>query len=212
MSVAAMTYTNTQPARTLIKIVPVLKKESGRKVKKNLAFTFFHSFYLIMVKDYFRIQLRQSVQLAVPLESVSEVMTLAVSDICPVPGVTSALLGVVNQRGQLLWVLELADLLTDLLGLMPSSIQYRKRDRLTLLVINPNPAGAKAEHASPRLACVVSTLKGIVSLNSEKLDPIPASFSPAFSSFLTGLIQIEGLPVAVLNVSAIFAALRIVEN
>lgn len=165
-----------------------------------------------MVKDYFRIQLRQSVHLALPLESVAEVMTLAVSEICPVPGVTSALLGVVNQRGQLLWVLELADLLSDLLGLAPSPVQYRRRDRLTLLVIHPKSAGETIAHAAPRLACVVSALKGIVSLNPEKFNPIPATFSPAFSAFLAGLIETEDLPVAVLNVSAIFAALRIVES
>lgn len=161
------------------------------------------------VQDYFCIQLRQSARLAVPLASVAEVMTVGWEEICPMPGVTPALLGVVNQHGQLLWVLELADLLTELLGLNPSPINYGKWNRLTLLAIcSPNNTNGET---SPRLGCVVSALKGIVSLNSEEFKPIPASFSPAFSSFLSGFVEVEDYPVAILNVSAVFAALQIVQ-
>jgi len=165
-----------------------------------------------MLKDYFYIQLRQSVRLALPVENVAEVMTVTWSDICPIPGVASSLLGVVNQRGQLLWVVELADLLSDVLCLAPSPLRYRSREQLTLAVLAGNPASATTSGAPPRLACVVSALKGIVSLNPAELKPIPASFSPAFSSFLSGLTEIEQFSVAVLNVSAVFAALRIVEK
>ncbi len=165
-----------------------------------------------MLEDYFYIQLRQSVRLALPVENVAEVITLTGSDICPIPGVASALLGVVNQRGQLLWVVELADLLSDVLCLAPAPLRYRSREQLTLVVLCANPGNATTSGAAPRLACVVSALKGVVPLDKAKFKPIPASFSQAFSSFLSGLAEIEQLSVAVLNVSAVFAALRIVEK
>ncbi|WP_155968077.1 chemotaxis protein CheW [Kamptonema formosum] len=166
----------------------------------------------LMLNDYFYIQLRQSVRLALPVENVTEVMTVSRSDICPIPGVASALLGVVNQRGQLLWVVELADLLSDVLCLAPSPLQYRSREQLMLAVLAGKPTPATTAGAPPRLACVVSSLKGVVPLNPAELKPIPASFSPAFSSFLSGMTEIEQLSVAVLNVSAVFAAIRIVEK
>lgn len=165
-----------------------------------------------MLKDYFYIQLRQSVRLALPVENVAEVIAVSSSDICPIPGVASALLGVVNQRGQLLWVVDLADLLSDVLCLAPSPLRYRSPEQLTLAVLAANPTSATTSGAAPRLACAVSALKGVVPLNPAEFKPIPASFSPAFSSFLSGLTEIEQLSVAVLNVSAVFAALRIVEK
>ncbi len=63
-----------------------------------------------MSKDYFYGQLRQSKNILFPLESTEEVISLTYGEICPVPGVSFALLGVVNQRGKLLWVLDLSDL------------------------------------------------------------------------------------------------------
>lgn len=69
-----------------------------------------------MSTDYFYVQLRRSVRVAVPLAQTAEVAMLSQTQVCPIPGVASALLGVVSQRGKLLWVLELS----DLLGLPPS--------------------------------------------------------------------------------------------
>ncbi len=162
-----------------------------------------------MVKDYFCIQLRQSVKLALPLENVVEVITLNWEEICPIPGVAAALLGVVNQRGQLLWVLELGDLLSDLLGLAPSPMRYRSRDRLKLLAIALHPAEQTPAEGSPQLACAVSAIEGVVSLDTDDIKPIPANLAPSFSSFLSGVAAIENLQVALLNVPAVFAALRI---
>jgi twitching motility protein PilI len=165
-----------------------------------------------MNEEYFCIQLRQSTQLVLPLKRVAEVISLTWGDICPIPGVPSALLGVVNQRGQLLWVLELGDLLSDLLGLVPSPISYKKWDSLKLVVLTPHSSEGMWEVSTPQLGCVVAELKGIVNIDSSTFKPIPSSFSPTFSSFFLGMTQVERSPMALLNVSAIFSALRIVET
>lgn len=164
----------------------------------------------IPLKDYFCIQLRQSARLALPIENVAEVFSLAYGDICPIPGVTTALLGVVNQNGQLIWILELADLLSELLGLAPSPIDYRKWDSLTVVLLINSPT-SQTGVTPQRLACVVSALKGVVQIDKTHIASIPENFSPAFSSFLGGVAKIEEQPVAILNVSAVFAALRLAE-
>lgn len=74
-----------------------------------------------MLNDYFFVQLRQSLKVALPLDSTREVISLTYGEICPVPGVSPALLGVANQRGKLLWVLELG----DLLKIPPSEKNYQ---------------------------------------------------------------------------------------
>jgi twitching motility protein PilI len=59
-----------------------------------------------MLTDYFHVQLRQGMEVVLPLDSAVEVITLNQKEICPIPGVSPALLGVVNHRGKLLWVLQ----------------------------------------------------------------------------------------------------------
>ncbi|HEY9808030.1 MAG TPA: chemotaxis protein CheW [Halomicronema sp.] len=162
------------------------------------------------MKDYFCIQLRQSARLALPIDNVAEVLSVPYGEICPIPGVPTALLGVITQNGQLIWVLELGDLLSEMLGLAPSPIDYAKWDTLTLLLIINSPNNQKGVSLQ-KLACVVSGLKGVVEINKTNISAIPEHFSPAFSSFLAGIVKTEDQPIAVLNVSAVFAALRLAE-
>lgn len=70
--------------------------------------------------DYFVVELKEnktarterSRSVAIPLEIVRQVLTINPTNVCPIPGVKLALLGVVNQKGKLLWLLDLASLLT----------------------------------------------------------------------------------------------------
>jgi twitching motility protein PilI len=117
-----------------------------------------------MVTDYFCGQLHQSVNILFPLESTEEVISLAAEEICPIPGVDSALLGVVNQRGKLLWVLELS----ELLQIDPAQNHKKLPDNLTLLVLGGN--------SGQQIGCVVSALKGIITLDLAK-QSLNSSFS-----------------------------------
>lgn len=148
-----------------------------------------------MLTDYFHVQLRQAMEVVLPLDSAVEVMTLNQKEICPIPGVSPALLGVVNQRGKLLWVLQLS----DFLGLAKSPKQVQLQDNLTLLVVT---SGREYQ-----LACVVSALKGIVTLNSTKFKPVSARLAPTLGSFLSGVIEIEQSVVGVLNVNTVLSAI-----
>ena len=158
-----------------------------------------------MSRDYFHIELRQSVQVLLPLESTAEVISLTVGALCPIPGVPPALLGVVNQRGRLLWVVELS----DLLGLAPSPRRLQSQDKLTLVVLTASSAHSTAGQESRQLGCVVSTLKGIVPLEPAKFKPVSARLSPTLGSFLSNMAEIGQSPVAVLNTDAVLTALSV---
>ena len=161
-----------------------------------------------MLTDYFHVQLRQGMEVVLPLDSAVEVITLNQKEICPIPGVSPALLGVVNQRGKLLWVLQLS----DFLGLANSPNQVRLQDNLILLVVTTELANSSAIGRECQLACVVSALKGIVTLNSIKIKPVSARLAPNLGSFLSGVTEIEQSVVGVLNVNTVLSGISVYTN
>ena len=155
-----------------------------------------------MLSEYFHIQLQPNTELLIPLEHTGGAIALPVEQICPIPGIPPAVLGVVNQRGKLLWVIQLS----NLLGLRQSDTSLRAQYNLTLLVLSASSSPTTGEQESRMVGCVVSTLKEIIFLDSKQFKPVPAK-SPIFDSFLSGMVQIERSLVSVLNVNAVFTAL-----
>lgn len=158
-----------------------------------------------MLTDYFHVQLQQSVGIVLALDSTTEVITLTLGEICPIPGIPPAVLGVVNQRGRLLWVVDLS----DLLGLAPPQRRLQSQDRLTIVVIAVNSASSTVGQEFRQLGCVVSALKGIVPLDSAKFKPVSRGLFSTLGSFLSGVAEVEQSPVAVLNTDAVLTALSV---
>lgn len=154
-----------------------------------------------MLSEYFHIQLQPNTELLIPLEHTGGAIALPVEQICPIPGIPPAVLGVVNQRGKLLWVIQLS----SLLGLGQSNTSLRAQYNLTLLVLSAT-SRTTGEQESRQIGCVVSTLKEIIFLDSKQFKPVAAK-SPIFGSFLSGMAQIDRSLVSVLNVNAVFTAL-----
>ena len=145
-----------------------------------------------MLDDYFFVQLGRGNKVVLPLNSVKEVISLSYNEVCPIPGVTPALLGVVNQRGKLLWVLDLGNLLN-----LPASIEnIRLQANLTLLVLNDR-------HNERQVGCVVSALKGIVTLESTEFQTLDKQSSTALTSFFLAIALIAQETVAALDINAI---------
>lgn len=146
-----------------------------------------------MLDDYFFVQLRQSIKVVLPLNSVKEVISLSYGEVCPIPGVAPALLGVVNQRGKLLWVLDLG----DLLKIPPSVENIRSQANLTLLIL-------KNRLNERQVGCVVAALKGVVALDSTELQALDTqNFTPTLKSFSSAIAIVEQEAVAALDINAI---------
>lgn len=168
-----------------------------------------------MLRTYAGLQLSPKVQVVVPIAQVGEEITLSRRQICPIPGVPEAILGVVNTGGKLLWVIDLADFLTEVLGLTrrsPSPV-----DELTLVVIrkDPTPELEAEESTVTSFACVVCDRLPTRTLNSTQVTPIPEPWKPLLRPLFSGLIWIapptdapgRRFPVGLLQVSALFEAL-----
>lgn len=145
-----------------------------------------------MINDYFCCQLRQSVNVLFPLESTEEVISLTYEEICPVPGVSDSLIGVVNQRGKLLWVLELS----DLLQIEPDKKIRRSPDTLTLLVLSDS------HNSEQQVGCVISHLEGIIPIDLT-VQPLISDSTLARKELKTNSIVIDNEKYTLIDVKAV---------
>lgn len=141
--------------------------------------------------------------MAIPLEYSVEVITIDRTSICPIPGVASALMGVMNQRGRLLWILELSNLLA-----LPPEPPGRVQERLTILVLSAGGLNLTTGQTEYQVGCVVSYLKGIIALEQSKFQPVPGTLATNVRGLLTGMAEIDQLPIALLNVEAVISAVQ----
>ena len=139
-----------------------------------------------MVTDYFWIDLGLALTVAIPLAKTREVLSFPLSSLCLIPGVRPELLGVSNQRGNLLWVVDLPRLISPTTA---NPLNYRTLENTKAVVL----AGE-----SLQVAAIARGLKGIVSFSEGELTPIK-------EPFLLGEGQKDGETILILDVDQVFA-------
>jgi twitching motility protein PilI len=149
-----------------------------------------------MIQEYCRLKISPSLRIAIPVSYVDEIIQLRSQDISPIPGVQPALLGITNQRGKLLWVLNME----HFLGLKPSPlgkpiVAIAIRDQIGDMGIR-------------RLACVVMAIEEIVTLDSQKFLPIPKNLPPRAQALLSSLVRVDDNIYGLLNVNEVFRLLN----
>ncbi len=148
-------------------------------------------------QEYFHIELTKSVQIAVPLEQAAEVLTVEAQDLCPIPGVSPVLLGVVNQRGRLLWIADL----DALLGL--NKTRTLRLRRSPVLVVT-----WKTETEDLRLGCLAQQLRGIITCPPSDVQPVPPRLEQRMQHFFSAWLRPPGNSLLRLNVAALFNAIQ----
>ncbi|MGL5033894.1 MAG: chemotaxis protein CheW, partial [Microcystaceae cyanobacterium] len=111
-----------------------------------------------MTMDFFRVELESAFSLAIPLERTAEVLSIQWSELCPIPGINIAFLGVSNQRGRLMWMVDIA----ALLGLTVMTVNQTRLEKSTAIVLMRQEL---------RIAAVVSRLQGIATFEEHQLQP-----------------------------------------
>lgn len=158
------------------------------------------------MKDYFYFEVGKNVRLVLPADWVVETAVLPITQICPIPGVADMFLGVMNYHGELIWVIDLAQYLSHLIGLVtvPSSPDNTlTKEKLVLITLGTS----QKENSSQPVAWVVSQVHGIVALNPAKFRPIPAPFKSLLDRCLSGLTELEVKPESISTASTTVAAL-----
>ncbi|MEQ8956536.1 MAG: chemotaxis protein CheW, partial [Coleofasciculus sp. C2-GNP5-27] len=122
-----------------------------------------------------------------PLEQIGEVLRVNVTDILPVPEMPGCVLGICNWRGDMLWLVDLS----QLLGYLSLDQQGQLADVLVVLVVQVNEQS---------VGLVVSQVNDIEYHNLQHLQPaIPGVFPPKLLPFILGsLPEDQGI---VLNIN-----------
>lgn len=156
--------------------------------------------------------------LLLPWECSPEAMVVSRRDIYPIPGMGDACLGVyshqmvrANGHSPLLWVVDLADWLSDLMGFQPPL--PLEREELTVVVITDNPKDGEMRTKQHRLGLVVSAVVGKVSLSPDQVEPLPVRAKSVLEPYCKGLARIEGGKIgAIVNLPALWSAAAMIER
>jgi purine-binding chemotaxis protein CheW len=126
---------------------------------------------------------------ALPSASVREVIRYRAYT--PVPGAPHVLPGILNQRGTILPVVDLA-LLLGLATVPPT--------RATRLVV--------VSHNEIDMALLAERVRDLVGLPVSAIEPLPTALDPARARYLRGVVHYEDQPVALLDLNELISGLR----
>lgn len=135
--------------------------------------------------DYFQVELYPKAiapdlaqtRLLIPLGDIAEIITVERQEICPLPGLPQGVIGVLNLRGQLIWVMDLR--------LVQGQTERRGRpnpqEKLTIVLL---------QIATGQIGCFVATLMGITTCDLTELTTLDAPLLREKYPFCTGQLAL----------------------
>ncbi len=126
---------------------------------------------------------------ALPSASVREVIRYRAYT--PVPGAPPILPGILNQRGQILPLVELSPLL---------GLERTPLSRGTRLVM--------VSHTDIDMALLVDQVLDLTTLPINEIEPLPTALDPVRARYLRGIAHYDERPVAILELGEVIAGLR----
>lgn len=137
------------------------------------------------------------------ISQLSEVLKVDLRQLVPLPKLPSWVMGIYNWRGEILWVVDLG----NLVGLTPIPEQSLTTTRLPLLVLR----GEDELGYRKTLGLIVKEVEGITRINPNSIQSPPEStFTPELSRVLRGYsLTSEGEMLMVLSANALFAQMPV---
>ncbi|MDJ0662063.1 MAG: chemotaxis protein CheW [Crocosphaera sp.] len=146
-----------------------------------------------MKKDYFAIELSESIHLALPLENMGTVIQINPEQICLMPGVSNYLLGVTNYQGSLLWVLD-----TEQFFKIDFNLKNWKQS-LTAIIIKSSIPGTQK-----KVALVVKKIQGVLKVKTQSNIVYSDSYLSQFQVFLDEIVIGNNSTLGILNSDKFF--------
>ncbi|MGM3307882.1 chemotaxis protein CheW [Anabaena sp. WFMT] len=113
-------------------------------------------------------------QAVISLQHITEVLRISLTEICGVPQMPNCVLGIYSWRGEMLWLVDLE----EMLGYPPLLQSSNALSKMMAIVL---------EHEGKYLGLLVRQLTDIESLDTQKMKFSPPDlFFPAMSPFLHG--------------------------
>ncbi len=163
-------------------------------------------------EQFLRFYLEPKTRLMLPIEQITEVLKIGVGQIVPIPQMPSWVMGVYNWRGNILWMVDLG----DLIGLNSWYQQGVNTSNYTAIVISPDKANnfQAVGNELLSLGLIITRVEDIEWCNADLIQSPPAStVTQALAPFLRGYwLDRSGEMILVLNGKAIMAAMPQASN
>lgn len=143
---------------------------------------------------YLRFFVESGEEFALPAMGIREVLALAPAQITPVPNVSPLLMGVLNFRGQVVWVSDVGQFLGN------TKLLNTERAEIPIIVI---------ESQDTMVGLAVEQVKGMDWLNFDALVPPSSSATDSVSPFVKGEWQgLSESPLRLLDPQSILRSAR----
>ena len=138
---------------------------------------------------YLKLQLDRQTVAVLPMKYAQQVLVVPAKRISPIPNMPNPVLGLLNQRSHVYWVVDL-----------PQMLGLQALDTVQQYYV------AIASSSNCPLGLGVQELKGIVRLSADAIQPPIGKISPSISSYLQGCVRQENEVLLILNAQAIIDA------
>jgi len=155
-----------------------------------------------MGQDYFQVRLAESLRLALPMTAVEAVLQINPRQIYPVPGLPAWLVGVMNRRGTLTWVMDLSQFLEV------TAPTVRSGKDLPAIVLTASLASTSSNQDTSRrsIACLVGELMG--GFTPSTIERFAKPLKPRLKPLFTGMTEQNGRSIALLNPAALLESVH----
>ncbi|MEA5511450.1 chemotaxis protein CheW [Crocosphaera sp. UHCC 0190] len=139
---------------------------------------------------YLQLQINSQTQVALPMNMTQEVLITSASRLTIMPNMPPCLLGLLNQRSRIFWVIDLA----LLLGLQPLGLELQQYS--IAIIRSRNNA----------LGLAVEAVKGVIRFPKEVIQSPIGTVEPELTPYLQGCIAQERQILLILSPEAILNA------
>ncbi|WP_299410077.1 chemotaxis protein CheW [Acaryochloris sp. IP29b_bin.148] len=139
---------------------------------------------------YLRLQLEEKVPIAIPMETAREVLVVPVEQITPIPNMHDCVLGLLNQRSRVFWVIDLSSML-GYSGFTTTARQFN----VVILQVDEVPLGL-----------AVPTVQGVTRFSTDLIQSPIGAVAPNIAPYLRGCLPEEQEILLVLDPDAIVHA------
>lgn len=139
---------------------------------------------------YLRLRLSDNVPVALPMEAAREVIMMSMEQITPIPNMPTCVLGLLNQRSRVIWVVDLSIML-GYAGFTANTRQFN----IVILQVGQTPLGL-----------AVPKVQGVTRFPLETIQSPIGTVAPNIAPYLRGCLPEEREVLLVLDPDAIINA------
>lgn len=161
-------------------------------------------------QQFLRFHLLPDTTAMLPVDQMTEVLTVPFSQVVPIPQMPAWVMGVYNWRGEILWMVDLG----QLVGLAPLYQQASSRSSYTAIIIHGTQQSSGKQTTNQKtgrkvLGLLVSRVEDMEWCNPDGIQsPPPSAVTPELVPFLRGYwLKSNGEIVAVLDSNSIIAGM-----